>query len=121
MILGYVFPDFVNAAVENDVSLALASLDAAKTFVRRASGRELKVHIKLNTGMNRTGFNVSHGIIPDDLKETVEILKQNPNIRVEGLFRTLPRLKIIPIFQISSLNVIQWAKSISKKTELRPK
>ncbi len=120
VILGYVFPDFVNAAVENDVSLALASLDAAKTFVRRASGRELKVHIKLNTGMNRTGFNVSHGIIPDDLKETVEILKQNPNIRVEGLFSHFAAAENNPDFSNKQFECYTMGEKYLKENGITP-
>lgn len=86
LILGYVFPDFIDTAINNEISISLASLNAAKFIVERACGRKIKVHIKLNTGMNRTGFNISHGNVPADLIETAKILKSNPNIIPEGVF-----------------------------------
>ncbi len=86
LILGYVFEDSIQKAIDNDISLTVASAGAMKSISKAASGKNVKVHIKLNTGMNRTGFNVSHGNIPQDLIDVCEMLLNNKNIEFEGLF-----------------------------------
>ncbi len=86
LILGYILPQHIKAAVENGISLAAASLDFVKEVSSAAKEKKANIHIKLNTGMNRTGFNLCHGQIPEDLKQACRIIKENPNIRVEGLF-----------------------------------
>lgn len=42
--------------------------------------RHPKIHLKIDTGMHRLGFN------PEDMEELIQILKSNPEVRVEGIF-----------------------------------
>jgi alanine racemase len=62
---------------------AIYSLKMLKAFVRFLNGRESNVHIELETGMQRLGLN------ENDLKEAIEILKQNKNIRIASVFSHL--------------------------------
>ena len=55
LILGYVPDDAMNLIKENDISIVTLS----KEFVQKADLEGVKVHLKLNTGMNRIGVNVS--------------------------------------------------------------
>lgn len=86
LVLGYVLDEFLGLAVENDISLAVDSCDKLKSILKAANGRKAKIHIKLDTGMNRTGFEVKNEAISKELEKAAEIIKSNQNIIVEGLF-----------------------------------
>lgn len=86
LVLGYILPCHIDLAVENDISFACASLEFAKELKDRKFTKQAKVHIKLSTGMNRTGFNVCHNAGYDDLKEALSLLSCNESIEVEGVF-----------------------------------
>lgn len=49
----------------------------------RVNGQSTKIHIKLETGMNRLGFD------PGDLEELVAILKKYPEIQIASIFSHL--------------------------------
>ena len=91
LILGYVLPEFIEYAVSNDISLTAASCDALSAIANASHGRQAKVHIKLNTGMNRTGFDVCRKDSTEELIKAAAILKENPNIIVEGIFSHFAR------------------------------
>ena len=86
LVLGYVLPERIKDAVSNNISFACASYDFAKTLCNADFEGKAKVHIKLNTGMNRTGFNVCHSNGYEDLKDAIELLIAKENIEVEGVF-----------------------------------
>ncbi len=58
MITGYTPAEFIKTAIENDVSLTVYNLYNAEKIsaVARKCGKKAKVHIKIDTGMNRLGF-----------------------------------------------------------------
>ena len=85
LILGYIPPCRVAEAVENDISFALASYDFAKQLCDMRLHKTPKIHIKLNTGMNRTGFNVCHSAGYDELLNALNVIK-NANVTVKGVF-----------------------------------
>ena len=86
LVLGYILPEKISEAVENDISFACASYEVAEILCKQSLGKKAKIHIKLNTGMNRTGFCVCHAEGYDDLKNALCILKKNDNVLIEGVF-----------------------------------
>jgi Alr-MurF fusion protein len=54
-----------------------------RTFIDFLAGRESRIHLKLNTGMNRLGFD------EHEIDELVALLRDNPNIRVASIFSHL--------------------------------
>ena len=86
LVLGYILPCRISEAVENDISFACASASFAKELTSCEFSGKAKIHIKLNTGMNRTGFCVCHAEGYDDLKNALCILKKNDNVLIEGVF-----------------------------------
>lgn len=86
LVLGYVLPCRMAEAVDNDISFACASLEFAKKLSEARLSGKAKIHIKLNTGMNRTGFNVCHSSGYDELKSALDFIKGNDSIHVEGIF-----------------------------------
>ena len=82
MIMGYISDEALEWAVENrlsffvfDMERLLAALDAATRL-----GVPARVHLELETGMHRTGFEA------EELEGVVELVKRNSHrLRVEGL------------------------------------
>lgn len=86
LVLGYILPTRISDAIDNDISFACASLEFAKVLTSMPLTKRAKIHIKLNTGMNRTGFNICHDHGYEDLEKALEILKGNDKIKFEGVF-----------------------------------
>jgi len=81
-ILGEPPMEIINDAVNNDFTLCLNSFEKAKTISQKCGklGRKLKIHTKVNTGMNRLGINYR------DAVEEIEKISSLPNLEVEGIF-----------------------------------
>ncbi len=61
---------------------SLGMLESAADFTRR-KGVSLEIHLKFDTGMHRLGLE------PEDLKKALEILRDNPQLKVTGLMTHL--------------------------------
>lgn len=87
------------------------SLKMFKSFLLHANGAKVKVHIKLDTGMVRLGFN------EEDLDEVISLLSQNRNIEVASIFSHLAGADENAHDQFSNKQVDQfskWARRISE-------
>ena len=97
LILGHIMPENVIEMIEDDITCAMISLDNAKelseaisdyynsNYTRMADRKPLKIHIKLDTGMNRVGFAAD----PERLAETVREIRtisDDENLRITGIF-----------------------------------
>lgn len=91
LVLGYILPEKIEEAVENDISFACASLEFAKLLCSKEFKKKAKIHIKLNTGMNRTGFCFCHDKGYDDLKNALCLLKSADGVIIEGIFSHLAK------------------------------
>jgi alanine racemase len=80
LILGFVPDELIQTAVDNGFSICVHSLESAKQIANLQTDKQINVHIKLNTGMNRLGFNVFHEDYAK-LTECIDILKINSNIK----------------------------------------
>ncbi len=58
MIMGYVMNEDLTWAIENDISFFVFEMDRLEqaTISAKKLGKKARVHIELETGMNRTGF-----------------------------------------------------------------
>ncbi|MBQ6126220.1 MAG: alanine racemase [Erysipelotrichaceae bacterium] len=74
LILGHVPEDAMDLIRKNDISIVTVS----REFVQKADLEGVRIHLKLNTGMNRIGVNVS------EAKKTLELLKEK-NTVIEGV------------------------------------
>ncbi|MBU1008944.1 MAG: alanine racemase [Bacteroidetes bacterium] len=82
MIMGYIDNPELDWAVENDVEFYVFEKDRLEAAVVAAKKKHKKarIHIEVETGMNRTGFDAS------GLKEAMKYLKENEEfISFEGL------------------------------------
>ena len=83
LILGYVFPEDYPELVELDVRATVFRADMAKELSQEAVRQQkiVKVHIKLDTGMSRIGFQDTE----ESVRTICEIAKL-PGLEIEGLF-----------------------------------
>ncbi len=83
LVLGELFKENALRAIENDVRCTVANLETAKNLsaVAVKNGKTAKIHIKIDTGMGRIGFQ------PDEasLKEIKEIFSL-PCVEVTAIF-----------------------------------
>ena len=84
MILGYTPPEYARELAERGITQAVGSLEAAKAFSAQLAGTglTLKCHLKLETGMGRTGFRAFGS---DELADAVQAVAL-PGLDFEGIF-----------------------------------
>ena len=67
LTLGYTLPENAPLAAQHAITLTVCELRHARALSRQLGDRVLSVHIKLNSGMNRTGLRLT----PTELDRTV--------------------------------------------------
>ena len=71
----------IKLAIEYDISLTVFSLEYARHLASsKAFDEKLKVHVKIDTGMNRIGLKTKQQYL-----EVIDLLKQT-NFQIEGVF-----------------------------------
>jgi alanine racemase len=67
MILGYTPVEIIGDVIENDIEQTVYTKDQAMAFnhVAREYGKKIKLHINIDSGMNRLGFRPSEKAIDD--------------------------------------------------------
>lgn len=83
LVLGCVFPEQWEDALENNIRMTVYSVPMAKKISELAVkiGRKAYVHIKLDTGMSRLGFLVSREGV-----EEIKSVADMEHLKMEGLF-----------------------------------
>lgn len=86
LVLSYAFPELFELAVENEIDLTVFELSTAKLLndAAAALGKTAGIHIKIDTGMHRIGFNPS-----DESIEEIRQIAALPNIEIKGIFSHL--------------------------------
>lgn len=82
MIMGWIDNDYLEWAIQKDVSFFVFTPDRLKQTLQKAKevNKAARVHLELETGMHRTGF------CADQLGEVFDVLKSNPDhLKLEGL------------------------------------
>jgi alanine racemase len=81
VVLGGVFPGEEPAVIAHDLQPVLYDLDTARRLdaAVRLTGRTIRCHLKVDTGMGRLGFR------PESLGEVLGQLKQLPGIDLHGV------------------------------------
>jgi len=83
LVLGSIYPfTAFEYALHNDLSVTIASLDAAEEIIKISNKLNIKAkcHIKADTGMNRIGTR-KEGIL-----KIAKLLNDSPNIILEGIY-----------------------------------
>lgn len=73
------FPSLIRYELEPEIY----NITILKEFISFLDGKQASIHLKLETGMNRLGFDLN------DLGELVDLLKKNKNLYVKSVFSHL--------------------------------
>lgn len=87
LLLGYTPADMTEVLIANDIAQDVPTLEMAKAYAKEAAacGKALRVHLKLDTGMGRLGFQCDEAHFDQSLAEILEAVKL-PNLAWEGVF-----------------------------------
>jgi alanine racemase len=94
----------IKDCVENDVTITISNLDLAKKIARLDLNKNLKVHIKIDTGFHRLGFREK-----SELEQALTILNGNKNIKLEGIYSHFATTGVFDKY---------WDKQLEKFLEL---
>ena len=83
LILGISFAEQFDAIIRNDIRPCVCDFDTAKKLseIAVAKNKICHIHIKIDTGMSRIGFQVN-----EDTANIIYEIAQLPNVQIEGLF-----------------------------------
>lgn len=83
LVLGYTDPRCSAQLAEHDITQCVFSYEYGSSLAENAfkQGKEVKIHIKIDTGMGRIGFLTSD----NDLDKAVKVCNL-PGLKVEGIF-----------------------------------
>ena len=86
LVLGYVSPDGFAEAIRHNISLTMYRPEAMEELNRQAAamGQKARVHIKINSGMNRIGF-APTGENADVVARCMKL----PSLEITGIFTHL--------------------------------
>ena len=87
LMLGFTPADQAERILKNDMTQAVPNLAIAEAYSSAAvrAGGTMKVHIKLDTGMGRLGFQCDDAHFDASLRDILKILTL-PGLDVEGVF-----------------------------------
>jgi len=77
LIIGYVEPQIMLKSRLSKISFCITSLEQLRSLSH--SKNRLNLHLKIDTGMHR------QGIMRSELDEAIKIIKQNPNLKLQGI------------------------------------
>lgn len=83
LVLGFVGPDDLMFASENGITCAVYSKEYAEQIAKIDFAGELRVHLKIETGLNRLGMEAG------EVRSVVKILQANPKIIIDGIYSHL--------------------------------
>jgi alanine racemase len=110
-VLGYTLPEVIPSAVEAGMEISVSNFDYLKEIEKVKTKKLIRVHVKVDTGMHR------HGFQEHEMDEAIKKLKAVKNIEIVGLYTHFAAAKN-PAFpketrdQISSFN--KWREAFSK-------
>lgn len=83
LVLGCIFPDEMDEAIQNEVRITTYTTEIAQMISERAVslGKNAYVHIKLDTGMARLGFQIT-----EESADEIEAISKLPGLSLEGMF-----------------------------------
>lgn len=111
-VLGYTLPEMLLSADQAGIEITLSNFDYFTEINKLNLKKPIKVHIKVDTGMHRHGFQLA------EMKKVISEIKKNKNIQVVGLFTHFAAAKN-PAFpkqtqdQIKNFNL--WREAFKKE------
>ncbi|MGA1839637.1 MAG: alanine racemase [bacterium] len=85
LVMAGTLPEQIEIAIESDLILAISDMDTIRALSDMAfrMKRNVKIHIKIDTGMGRLGFRFENAV------EAIVSICSLPNVTIEGIFTHL--------------------------------
>lgn len=104
LILEPIHLEFLDKCIKNNITITVSNLEYFNELLTIDLPSELKIHIKLDTGMSRLGLTTSK-----ELNEIIQKLPNNPNLFLEGIYTH---------FATSGINDKHWDNQLEKFKEI---
>lgn len=102
---------YIKEIQDNDVTITIEDIEYVKELLDLKLTKELKVHLKLDTGMSRLGFTNK-----EELEESINLLKENKNILLEGIYTHIATSGISDIYYDKQISTFEYlTKDINLK------
>ena len=97
----------IDKIVENNLTIGICS----KEFLEEVKNKDskIKVHIEIETGMGRTGVSI------DELDDFISLIKENENVKVEGVYTHLSSAD--EDFEYTKKQLEKFEKAVEKVKE----
>ena len=96
--------EYIDICIKNNITITVHDYSYAKELINKKIDKKLKIHLKIDSGMNRIGFKEK-----EELNEIYKELKENKNIEIEGVFTHFATLGI---------NDKEWDNQLEKFKEI---
>ena len=113
LVLGYTFPEQYEDMITYQVRPAIFSLEMAQQFseVAEHMGKTVPVHIKLDTGMSRIGYQIT-----EEAADEIAQISRLPHMILEGIFTHFSRAdETDKTFTVKQLNAYLHMINMLKK------
>lgn len=81
--------EYIDICIKNSITITVHDYNYAKELINKKINKNLKIHLKIDSGMNRLGFKEKL-----ELNGIYEELKEKENIEIEGIFTHFATLGI---------------------------
>jgi alanine racemase len=80
LVFGALSEEQVRIAADRAITVGIPGPETLANAARVAKEREVRVHLKLDSGMGRMG------LVEDDLADAVELIRSTPKLKVEAIY-----------------------------------
>ena len=96
--------EYIDICIKNNITITVHDYNYVKELINKKIDKKLKIHLKIDSGMNRLGFKEK-----SELNEIYSKLKNKENIEIEGIFTHFATLGI---------NDKEWDNQLEKFKEI---
>ena len=104
LILEPIHLEFLDKCIKNNITITVSNMEYFNELLSIELPSQLKIHVKLDTGMSRLGLSNSNS-----LNELLKKLPNNPNLFLEGIYTH---------FATSGINDKHWDNQLNKFKEI---
>ena len=105
-VLNQPYETEIDDIIKYDVTIGISSNEFLNKLLKVKN--KVKVHLEIETGMNRTGININ------DLEEYINKIKKNPNIIIEGIYSHLSSADYDKDYTVKQFDTFKKALDIVK-------
>lgn len=104
LILEPIDLEYIYDCINNNITITVENYNYLEKLIQIELPYELKIHLKLDTGMNRLGLKTN-----DEVESAIKLIKQNEKVVLEGIYSH---------FATSGLSDKYWDMQMNKFQEL---